>query len=309
MNSILKSAFIAVAALSAATATADDKGRLFIIGSATPGGWELDLAQALISSEDAPAVHTGIIYLQAGEGDAFKFMTDHEWGSTEYGLPADVASTVVSGDIDLASGTLDNGYAQMSVAAAGNYVITVDTGSLKGSVTRAEYQDTEIKYCSLFLIGNATAGGWTVEDGTPLRQVADAPYRYEAVVALKATDNGDPASFKIGTALRGAGSWDAKYYLFRDADDAGKVSTDGTDDRQWSVTEDGDYTVSVNTLTNEISIVKYNGDDTAIDGVEAEADEMPAEAYYDLQGRRVLSPAHGIYLEVRGADVRKVVLP
>ncbi len=32
-----------------------------------------------------------------------------------------------------------------------------------------------------------------------------------------------------------------------------------------------------------------------------------APVYYDMSGRRVASPAHGIYIEVRGGEARPVV--
>ncbi|MCM1066688.1 MAG: SusF/SusE family outer membrane protein [Muribaculaceae bacterium] len=308
MNTILKCFVAGAALLAAATASADDKGRLYIIGEATEGGWSLDKAQALLSTAEAPAVYTGTLYLKGGETNTFKFLVNHEFGGEEYGLAPDAASTVVNGDVKLAEGTSDNGYRQLSVAESGNYLITVDTATLEASVTRSEYQGSPVEYTSLFLIGSATAGGWSVEDGTALVQEAGTPYIYEAVVPLKATDNGSPASFKIARAVRGGGSFDAAYYFFRDADDAGKISTDSTDDRQWSVSDDGNYTVTVNTLANKIDIAKYTGSSTGIENVEVEQGTDCPELYYDLTGRRVLNPSRGVYIRVQGTDARKVLL-
>ncbi len=307
MKKILKKATAVLAMLVALTANADDKGRLYIIGSATSYGWELDNAQSLVASTDNPSVYSATLYLKGGESNTFKFMEAYEWGGIEYGLSTDAASSTVAGEVKLASGTLDNGYKQMTVATDGNYLMIINTETLEASITRSDYQETEIKYCALYMVGNATTGGWTVSDGTPLRQLQATPYEYESEVALKATENGNPASFKIATALRGASGWDARYFMFRDSADAGKISTDSTDDRQWSVTEDGDYTVSVNTLTNTISIEKVNGNASGIDNITTPSDATVTPVYYDLQGRPVLHPAKGIYLEVKGSDVRKVI--
>ena len=307
MNAIFKCALAVVALSGAMTASADDKGCLYVIGGATSYGWNLDDAQALLSTDENPSVFSGTIYLKGGADNTFKFMENSEWGGTEYGVAVDAASTVVSGDYTLASGSLDNGYKQASVAADGNYLIVVDTESLEASITLSDYQATEIKYCELYLVGNATPGGWNIADATPLRQVAGSPYEYKSDVALVAMENESAASFKIATALRGASSWDAKYFMFRDVEDAGKVSTDATDDRQWSVPEDGNYTVCVNTVANTISIVKSTGSTTSVDAVVTPLDG-PADGYYDLHGCKVDRPANGVFIEVRGTEVRKVIL-
>ncbi len=308
MNSILKNILAISVGLASLTANADDKGRLFIIGEATPAGWDLDMSQAILSTTEAPSVYRGTIYLKAGENKTFKFMQSHEWGSTEFGLATDASQSDVSGNIKLATGTFDDGYKQLQVAKDGNYDIVIDTESLEGDIVLSAYQTTEIIYSSIYLVGNATNGGWSIEDGTPLYQNTTSPFEYKAVVSLKSTDNGNPASFKIATALRGAGSWNPKYFLFKDADDAGKISTDSTDDRQWSVKEGGTYTVTVNTLSNTISIEKTTGDASGIESIISSATDNEPAVYYNLQGQRVNTPSNGIFIEVIGNKARKVKL-
>lgn len=298
MKSLFHNLLLAVALIAPVTALADSSGRLFIIGSATPSGWDLDMAQCLMPEPGNGAIHSATIYLKGGEGNTFKFMEEHEWGSTEYGLPAPAA---VSGAITLATGTLDNGYSQLYVAQDGNYHISVDTATLTGTVVRSDYQAEEIKYCTLFLIGDATEGGWTVENGSPLYQSVAEPFVYSATVPLKAS-----GSFKIGNALRGAGTWNPQFYYFRNPDDAGSISTDSTDDRQWSVSKDGDYKVTVNTVANTISIVEQTGSSSGIEDIL----HYPGAAepvYYDLQGRRVDNPSNGVYLQVSGNTVTKIM--
>lgn len=314
MRNFIKNIFIIGAMLTALTGYADEKGRLYIIGDETPYGWDLDKAQALLSTAENPSVFTGTIYLKTGKDNegrdyTFKFMEAPAWGGTEFGLPTNVESTIVSGDIpQLASGTLDVGYKQMSVAETGNYYISVDTKNLTANIKRSEYQDSEINYTSLFLVGSATPGNWSVNDGTPLYQSADAPYEYTAKVELKAglNEKGNPISFKIATALRGGGSFDAQYFFFRDAEDPGKISTDSTDDRQWSVDKDGEYIVTVNTLDNTISIEYL--DPSGINDIEINASEKGTPVYYNLMGCRVNNPANGVFIKVTGKKVEKVML-
>lgn len=299
MKYIVKHLVIVAAMFATTAAVANDKGRIFITGDATSYGYSEIESQALLSTSDNPKVYTGTIYLKGGNDKTFKFMEEHEWLGTEYGALPDAGSTAVDGEIQLASGTEDNGYNKLFVAKDGNYLITVDTENLKADIRLSEYQDSEIKYCSLFLVGEFNK--YDVEAGLPLYQSASKPYEYSATVTLK------QGNFKIVNTLRGGWSWDSKYYYFRDADDEGKISTDGTGDRQWTVDEDGDYTVAVNTLANTISITKYDGSTTGIEDIAVTLAEELSPVYYNLQGIRVNNPADGIFIEVVGDSVRKVV--
>lgn len=283
----------------ASAAPAD--GKIYIVGEALSYTYSLDEAQALLARPDDPSVFTGTIYLKGNEN--FKFMDNNDWGGNEYGVATDAA---VSGKVALVSGSNDEGYNKLKVAESGNYYIVIDTENLTAEITKSVYQETEIKYCSLFLVGSATAGGWSVDDGTPLYQEVETPYVYTNTnTALTATDG---ASFKITTALKGGGSFDAKYFYFRDADNAGKISTDNTDDRQWSVSENGDYKVSVNTVADTISIEKASGESTGINSVATGAESASAPVYYNLSGNRVNNPTSGIYIEVSGGKARKIAI-
>lgn len=280
----------------ASAAPAD--GKIYIVGEALSYTYSLDEAQALLARPDAPSVFTGTIYLKGNED--FKFMDNTEWGGNEYGVATDAA---VSGKVDIVSGNNDEGYNKLKVAESGNYYMVIDTENLTAEITKSVYQETEIKYCSLFLVGSATAGGWSVDNGTPLYQEVETPYVYaNSGTSLKSADG---ASFKIVTALKGGGSFDAKYFFFRDADNAGKISTDSTDDRQWSVSQDGDYEVSVNTDDFTITINKVTP--SGIDVVATGLEPVSTPVYYNLAGNRVDNPASGIYIEVSGGKARKVV--
>lgn len=300
MKIIFQYIIVAVAMFTSVAAQADDKGRLFVIGDATTYGWDLDKAQALLSNGQEPNVFTGTLYLKGDQ--IFKFMEAHEWGSTEYGLPTEAETAVVSGEFTLATGELDNGYQQIKVAQDGNYIISVNIEKLTANIELSNYQDTEIKCSALFMVGSATDGGWSVEDGTPLYQSSETPYEYSATVKLKAS----PESFKIATALKGAGSWNPDYFYFKDADDAGKISTDSTDDRQWSVAENGNYAVKVNTVSNTISIEKVTT--AGIEAIVAYPVNVGGVSYFNLQGQKVSNPSNGVFIEVSGNDVRKVIL-
>ena len=180
-------------------AVSANAGRLWIIGDATPYGWDLDNATALLLSPKNETVYTGTIHLKAGM--EFKFATAPEFGSEEFGGALDAA--MVDGKINLATGSNDSGYAKLKVENDGNYFITVDTQNLVATFVLSAYQDAELRHCSLFMVGDATENGWDIMKGTPLYQDSEEPYIYRAEnLSLKVGE------FKIATSLRGACSWD-----------------------------------------------------------------------------------------------------
>ncbi len=293
MKKLLLNTVIAGALLcSAPAATA---GCLWIMGDATPYGWSLDDATALLSEPSTPDIYTGTIYLKADQD--FKFLTTTDWGNLEYG--AKEGATLTDGKIELASGIEDSGYAKIKVSESANYLLTVDLADLTATITKSAYQDSEIKLCSLFIVGDPTEGGWSVDNGTPLYQNPEAPYCYGATkLALK------EGTFKIATVIKGGGTWDNKYWYFRDADDANKMVLNQDGDIQWRIEKAGNYNIETNLNTLAISITEDTS--TGVDAIEAETAETPV--YYNLSGVRVENPAHGFYICRQGKRATKVFI-
>ncbi|MDE7396578.1 MAG: SusF/SusE family outer membrane protein [Muribaculum sp.] len=268
---------------------------LWIIGDATPYGWDTDKATALLSTPADPNVFTGTIYLKGGQ--EFKFMTQPEWGNDEYG--AAPGATLENGTIKLAKGTGDDGYDKIRVSADGNYYISLDVENLTASISLSTYQDTHITLCSLFLVGGATPGGWSVMQGTPLYQSVEKPYEFSADNLQLSS-----GSFKIATALKGAGSWNPEYWYFRDADNSGKIALNQDGDLQWEITDETKYNVAVNIQAQTISIKKIST--TGINNVVS--DETVSE-YYSLTGIKVTNPHNGLYIRKTGNHTEKVYIP
>lgn len=282
------------ASLLVSSAVVAQAANLWIVGDATPYAWDLNKATVLVSHPESQ-VYAGTLYL-TGNKD-FKFLTVPEWGNEEIG--AAEGASLTDGKIKLAKGTNDEGYAKIQVPEDGNYYMSVDLTTMEAEIVKSSYQDTHIDLSSLFMVGTATPGQWSVADGTPLYQSVDTPYVYSNTVALTA------GTFKIATALKGGGSFDAQYYYFKDADDAGKMVLGQTDpnDSQWSIEEDGTYTIAANTLINSISIKKEVSSGATV----VATDNAPA-AYYTLDGVKVNNPAKGLYIVKQGSRVSKVIL-
>lgn len=282
------------ATLLVSSAVVAQAGNLWVVGDATPSKWSLDDATAIVSRPESQ-VYTGTLYLTANKD--FKFLTTTDFGNEEIGAAA--GATLTDGKIQLAKGTNDEGYGKIQVPEDGNYYMSVDLDTMEAEIVKSEYQDTHINLCSLFMVGSATPGEWSVDAGTPLYQSINTPYVYSSTVALKA------GTFKIATVIKGGGSFDAKYFYFKDANDANKMVLGQTDpnDSQWSIEEDGTYTVAANTLTNSISIKKEINS-----GVAAIATDNAPAVYYTLDGVKVNNPAKGLYIVKHGSKVSKVIL-
>lgn len=300
MKNIIKYALCAAFAAGSFNANASlTDGRLYIIGEALSYGYSLDAAQALLATSENPEVFTGTIYLKGNE--SFKFMENAEWGGTEYGA---TTSEPASGQIVLASGKDDSGYNKITVADAGNYYMVIDTKNLTATIEKSAYQAAPIEYCSLFLVGGNTPGGWSVDNGTPLYQSVETPYVYSNKKVYLTSDG----SFKIARTIKGGGTFDAQYWFFRDANNSGKISADNTNDLQWVVAESGNYDVNVNTSDDSISVNKTVEGTSGISTIITDTSNDGNTVYYNLQGVKVENPTSGIYIKVADNSIRKVRL-
>ena len=279
------------ASLLVSSAFVAQAGNLWVVGDGAPSGWSTDNATAIVSRPESQ-VYTGTLYLTANKD--FKFLTTTDYGNEEIGAAA--GATLTDGKIQLAKGTNDEGYGKIQVPEDGNYYMSVNLDTMEAEIVKSAYQDTHIDLSSLFLVGSATPGEWSVDAGTPLYQSMNTPYVYSNTMALKA------GTFKIATVIKGGGSFDAKYFYFKDANDPDKMVLGQAGDVQWEITKDSSYTVTANTLDNSISIKDVTS------GVAAIATDNAQAVYYTLDGVKVNNPAKGLYIVKQGSKVSKVIL-
>ena len=254
-------------------------GQLFLAGDATLYGWNLDDAQALLSTPDNDNIYTGTLYLK-GEQE-FKILASYEFGGTESGAAPDASLT--DGKITLASGINDEGYGKIKVAEDGNYLITIDTENLSATFVKSVYQESEVIYSTLFMVGSANP---------------ENPCEFSAMnIEL------NEGTFKIANALKGGGTWGGKYWFFRNADNAELMTLDQEGDLQWSIITAGNYNIVANTATGAISIKAAQSSSIS----DIAAPDAAAE-YYNLQGVRVMNPANGLYIVRQGGKTFKTLL-
>ena len=288
-KSILCCALFVVGALSAKAAD-----RLVIVGPATWGGWNLGQSTVMQKSDENADVFKATVHLDANK--EFKFLTELDWGKLEYRagespvtLQSGVAAKLVSSD----EKPVDN---KFFVSESANYDIVCNLAEKTVVVTKAAYQDTALKHTALWMIGSATKGGWSIGEGTIMKQDAANPAKYSARTELK------KGELKFGTNVYAG--FDQMFYL-RDLSNEGKIVFGG-DDNKWKITkeEEGTYDVTVDVAAMTVSFTKV--DPTAISAVET-ANNAPA-AYYTLNGVKVEKPVSGVYVKRQGGRTVKVVM-
>ena len=263
---------------------------LWVIGDATPYGWSCDDATAIVAPSDSK-VYTGTMYLEAGKD--FKFLTKYDFGNMEYRAESANATPDAGGKVKLVytGSDPDN---KIHVSESANYFITVDTEALEATIVKSAYQDTQVRYASLFIVGSVLASGYAVDEGLVMVQDAQAPLTY----AVNSAELGE-GTFKIATALKGSGTWNPQYWYFRDVVDASKMVLNAEGDNQWPIDKAGKYNVKANLLTNTIDIAE--DENSGIETVFTPAVDGPV-TYYSIDGRKVANPVAGSLLIKVAAD-------
>ena len=146
------------------------KAKLFMIGEATDGGWSLDNATEV--EETAPGSKIFVWEGSLKEG-TFKASPEKDFNAPFY-RPAtagcEVSTTGVASHEMVYTASPDD---QWKVTAAGKYRLTFNTAEMTFD---AQYLEVAAK--PLYMIGTATAGGWSLDDATEFTPVSGKDGQY-----------------------------------------------------------------------------------------------------------------------------------
>jgi len=225
---------------------------LFLVGDATPSGWNISSPVPMIRSEADTNVFTWEGLLTVGK---LKLSTytgnwcDGDWlNAAAPDQPIDSAAYVVRHGCDG-----DDNQWVVSGDAAGKYLLTVN---FTAESILFEQMSTTI-YDSLYIVGDATPSGWDI--ATPLAMIKNVsnPFLFTWQGILKA------GQLKFSTFK---GNWcDGDWLNASEADqpiaDASYIITHGCDgpDNKWLVTsaDSGEYVITINMADTLITIVPY----------------------------------------------------
>lgn len=139
--------------------------KMYLVGGATPIGWTVENAIEMIPSLNTKGLFTFYVRLNANDG--FKFVNQRQWPGGDLN----------SKDWGTKDGKAFDGDGEQNIqspATAGTYRITFNSTALT----------YDIKPAGMYLVGDATPNGWTVEQATPMTYVA--PNKWTVTVPLTA---------------------------------------------------------------------------------------------------------------------------
>lgn len=277
--------------LAASTLTVQAAERLLIVGDGVWGGWSIDNSIVMMNDAAQPDVFTATVNLKANSD--FKFLTEADWGKLEY-RAGDSNVTLTEGEAATLVSSDDNGNDnKFQVAETANYDIVCDLSAKKLTVTKAAYQENEIKHTALWLVGSATTGQWDLGKATMILPSDDNPMVFRGTVDLLEGD------MKI--AVNKHTGYGQTFYL-RDAADETKMVFGG-DDNKWNIAKAGQYDVEADVKNLTISIKEHTST-----GITNMATTATATAeYFTLSGVRLSAPAKGICVKRLGNRVVKTI--
>lgn len=205
---------------------------IYMIGDATPNGWNADEATELRKVPGKPRTFTWNGSLKSG---VFKFITTLGQFAPSYN------KGVEEGTLYLRESFEDPYDEPFTVTEAGNYTITVNLATLTITMVKGEGP----AYSELWFVGNPT--GWSFQ---PMTVDPLDPYLFHYNADLSAG-----GEFKIGTA---AGSWDAPFFrpTVNGTPQGEDLDVDiwaGDPDNKWNI-DGGIYKITLNTREMKIDI-------------------------------------------------------
>lgn len=280
--------------LAASVLSAHAADRLLIVGDAVWGGYSIDNSVAMQPEEGSADVFRTTVYLRGAAG--FKFLTTTDWGNLEY-RAGSTGVTLAEGEaVRLVSSDEDGSDNKFRVGESANYEVVCDLAQQTVTVAKAAFQTAPIDHPTLWMVGDATPGGWSIGDGTALVSDADNPLRLAARVSLK------PGEFKF--AVNNQTGYGQTFYV-RDAVDETKAVFGG-DDNKWRVDEEATYDVAIDLATLAVTISKLTP--SAIAAAPSATADAPAE-YFDLRGVRLpAQPQSGLCVKRQGGRTVKMVV-
>lgn len=216
--------------------------QLWIVGDATPNGWNIDNPNQLRVDRSNPFVFTYNEVLKAGE---FKFPTaTGNWGGDFY-MPLVNNQDLGAPGLQLVKGgSPDN---KWKVTTPGAYKIRLDLEAMTIAIRPFTAP------ARVWLVGDATPNGWDIGNATQMVQDAANPYLFTFTGALKAGELKFPLQK----------DWSGDFYMpVTPNEDASstemKFVPGGSPDYKWKLTaaQAGNYKVTIDVLRETIRFEK-----------------------------------------------------
>ena len=252
---------------------------LYMVGDATPNGWSIDSPTPLTATEEDPLVFEweGTLY----SGEVKLCLTTGSWDAPfirPLNNGEEISRTGISGQqFTMHAGDPDN---KWKVTDAGVYNLRFDLRNWTMSTLFVRELDAPtiepIAAENLYMVGDATPGGWGIDNPTELQKKSTYIFEYEGPLTA--------GELKCCTST---GSWDVPF--IRPASDGVEITRGGiaadnfvytaSPDHKWRVADAGIYRLTFN-LENWTVVSEYLGEIPAVekDPIETETLFMIGDA-------------------------------
>lgn len=212
---------------------------LFLVGDATPNGWTRERATPMIQNAVNPSLFSWKGLLRKGE---FKILT-----STADWLPCYVRDENDASIMHYRKTEDDYPDFKWEITTTDNYTIDVDIKALTISINSI---GGEI-YKHVYMIGDATSGGWSWDNITELEHPEPNIFTYEGFL--------NRGEIKFPTELKSDWSGEMLYAPSADCNPAENGTYDahkGEPDNKWTIHTAGDWSITINIKNTTISFIK-----------------------------------------------------
>lgn len=202
---------------------------IYMVGDATPNGWDISNATKLVQSNTDPFIFTYTGVMNAG---VFKFPVNRnsDWGQDMFMRESDTKMYLHHG------GASDD--EKWTITKKGFYVITLNLLDLSIDIHREK----------LYMVGSATPIGWSIGDAIELTE--------DATNGCVFTYSGPMVAGDFKLPVNRSSTWSQDMYMRTSDTKMYRHKGGASDDEKWSLTAAGDYVITANLETLDISIVK-----------------------------------------------------
>lgn len=212
---------------------------LFLVGDATPNGWTRERATPMIQNAVNPTIFSWKGLLRKGE---FKILTStYDW------LPCYVRDENDASIMHYRKTEDDYPDFKWEITTTDNYTVDVDVKAMTISINSI---GGEI-YKHVYMIGDATPGGWSWDNITELEHPEPNIFTYEGFL--------NRGEIKFPTELKSDWSGEMLYAPTADCNPAENGTYDahkGEPDNKWTIHTAGDWSITINIKNTTISFVK-----------------------------------------------------
>lgn len=200
---------------------------IYMVGDASPNGWDISAATELIQDQDNPAIFTYTGVMKPGD---FKFPVNRnsDWGQDMFMKLSDSTMYLHHGG--------DPDDSKWTITKKGYYVIKLNI--IDNTITMSRTK--------LFMVGSATPIGWSIDKAIELTE--------DATDGCVFTYSGPMVAGEFKFPVNRNTDWGQDMYMRVDDTHMYRHVGGAADDNKWNITSDGNYVITANIETLIISI-------------------------------------------------------